>query len=64
MSEYRSDIFELINKFTDQSFDYDPISATQAGKTEYNTLWNDYTYQPIDPFLKLAKSTLNKLKNL
>ncbi len=62
MAKHRSKIFEIINDYSEASFEYDPISATMAGKNEYNSIWNDYTYHPVDPFLKFAKKTLAKLE--
>lgn len=62
MAKHRSKIFEIINDYSEASFEYDPISATMAGKNEYNSIWNDYTYHPVDPFLKFAKRTLSKLE--
>lgn len=62
MAKHRSKIFEIINDYSEASFEYDPISATMAGKNEYNSTWNDYTYHPVDPFLKFAKRTLSKLQ--
>ena len=61
MPKYRSEIFEIIEKYSEASYEYDPISATYAGKKEYNGEWNDYTYQEVDPFLRVAKATRNKL---
>lgn len=62
MAKHRSKIFEIINDYSEASFEYDPISATMSGRTEYNHLWNDYSYQEVDPFLKTVKQTLKKLK--
>ena len=61
---HRSKIFEAIHAYTEESYAYDPISATRAGKKEYDTDWNDYTYTVVDPFLKVAKSTHAKLTKL
>jgi uncharacterized protein (DUF885 family) len=61
MPKYRSEIFEIIEKYSDASYEYDPIAATYAGKKEYNDGWNDYTYHSVDPFLRVAKATRNKL---
>ena len=61
MAKYRSEIFEIIEKYCDASYEYDPISATMAGKKEHNDEWNDYSYHEVDPFLKIAKATRNKL---
>ena len=61
---HRSKIFEVIDAYSEESYAHDPISATRVGKREYDTEWNDYTYQAVDPFLKVAKSTFAKLSKL
>ena len=62
--KYRSEIFKVLEEYTKESFEYDPIGATRAGKDEFNAIWNDYTYQEIDPFLKVAIRTQKKLNKL
>lgn len=43
------------------SLDYDAIGSTHANLTDQNSHWNDYTFYPIDPFLRIAKSYRKKI---
>lgn len=61
MKAQRSKIFQIIHEYCEESLAYDPISATIAGRKEFDSDWNDYTYHPVDPFLKVVKTTHAKL---
>lgn len=62
MSKFRSKIFELSAEYYDKNLDHDAIESTYANQTEQNDQWNDYSYHPVDPFTKIAKSYKKKIE--
>lgn len=62
MTKPRSPIFGLCEEYFQKLLDYDVINSTYANKHDYNDIWNDYSYHPIDPFLRVAKSYKKKIE--
>lgn len=61
MPKARSLVFKLCDEYFDKALDYDAISSTYANKTDQNHHWNDYSFYPVDPFLKIAKAYYKKI---
>lgn len=62
MAKARSLVFKLCDEYFEKTLEYDAIASTYAGKTDQNDEWNDYSFHPVDPFLKIAKSYQKKIK--
>ena len=62
MTKPRSPIFGLCEEYFEKLLDYDAINSTYANKKDYNGAWNDYSYHPVDPFLRIAKSYKKKIE--
>jgi uncharacterized protein (DUF885 family) len=54
-------VFKLCQEYFDKTLDYDAIASTYANKTDQNIHWNDYSFHPVDPFVRIAKSYHKKI---
>lgn len=61
MAKSRSLVFKLCDEYFNKSLDYDAISSTYANITDQNHQWNDYSFHPVDPFIKIAKAYHSKI---
>lgn len=62
MTKHRSLIFRLCEEYYHKNLEHDAIEATYANNPDHNSYWNDYSYHPTDPFLRVAKSYKKKLE--
>ena len=61
MAKARSLVFKLCDEYFEKSLEYDAIESTYAKLSHQNHQWNDYSFYPVDPFLKIAKSYHKKI---
>jgi uncharacterized protein (DUF885 family) len=61
LAKSRSLVFKLCDEYFEKTLDFDAISSTYANKTDQNHHWNDYSFYPVDPFVKVAKSYHDKI---
>lgn len=62
MAKPRSLVFKLCDEYFEKTLEYDAIASTYAGQTDQNDGWNDYAFDPVDPFLKIVKSYKKKIE--
>ena len=55
MAKARSEIFALCDEYFDKTLEYDAISSTYANDNSQDHQWNDYSFHPEDPFVKIVK---------